>query len=340
MADVDREQLPASITRRELLAAIEGRAARVGPAEALKELARRRSPGRGEVFARAVVSEKRPAEVRTAAAVELGKEATPANQKALVRALRSEDRNVVRRAAESLGRIGDEQALAALEDVRSRAEPLRRTVSFARSLIAYRLGLPGHRLRPPERGELLRVERRRAVPLETWQETPELLKRLAPTLRRELPAVPFATDGALAFSCGGNRFLVVLNREVRRAGRLVELTRRSSLPAVVLKRSPGLGRYSVYEYLLAHPRREGGLHLFGVRTTGIVGHYGTVLLDGDRPSFELRALRTPHSPPLVVEGAYDPRQRRLDLEVALIYPELTRAQRSRGRPEQLSPPAR
>jgi hypothetical protein len=339
MRAADREQLPASITRRELLAAIEGRSARVGGAEALKELARRRSRGRAEVFARVVVDEQRPTDLRTAAAVELGKEATPAGQEALVRALASPDRGVTRRAAESLGRIGDEQALEALKGVRSRAEPLRRSVAFAKSLIAYRLGLRAHRLEPPARGDLLRVERRRSVPLEVWQETPELLKRISPTLRRELPAIPIATDGALAFSCGGNRFVVVLHRDVRRAG-VGELARRSSLPGVVLKRSPSLERYSVYEYLLAHPSRDGGLHLFGVRTTGVVGHYGTVRLDAGGPSFELRAVRTPHSPPLLVEGTYDTRQGRLDLEVALIYPQLTQAQRSRARPGRLRMPAR
>ena len=340
MRTADREQLPASVTRKELLAAIEGRSARVRGAEALKELARRRSPGRSEVFARALADAARPVDVRTAAAVELGKQATRSNQQALVRALRSDDRAVTRRAAEALGRIGDEEALRALEGVRARAEPLRRTVAFARSLIAYRLGLPGHRLTPPPNGEILRVERRRAVPLESWQETPELLKRIAPTLRRELPAIPVATDRALAFSCGGNRFLVVVNREVRRRGKLTELARRSSLPAVVLKRSSGLDRYSVYEYLLAHPGRDGGLHVFGVRTTGVVSHYGTVDLKAAVPSFELRALRTPHSPPLVVEGTYEPRERRLELEVALIYAELTQAQRSRARPQRLGPPAR
>jgi hypothetical protein len=337
MRAADREGLPASLTRRELLLAVDGRSERVGGAEALKELARRRAAGRAEVFGRVVADEALPAELRAVAAVELGKEQpTTANQEALLRALPSRDRSVTRRAAEALGRIGDERALAALKGVRSRAAPVRRSVSFAKSLIAYRLGLREQLLELPDRGQLLPVQRRRAVPLEVWQETPALLKRIAPTLRREVPAVPLAREGALAFSCGGNRFLVILHREVRSADRLAELAQRSAVAGVVLKRSPSLDRYSLLEYLLAHPAGDGELHLFGVRTTGVVAHYGRARPERAGAAFELRALRTPHSPPLAVEGRYDAAARRLELEVALIYPRLTESQRSKARPESLT----
>jgi hypothetical protein len=332
----DREGLPGPVSRQQLMAAIEGRSERFGAAEALKELARRRSPGKAEVFARVLVDEGRPAEARATAAVELGREAGLANQEALVSALASRDHTVTRRAAESLGRIGDEQGLAALKRLRPRAEPVRRSVAFAKSLIAYRLGLREQLMEAPDRGLLLPVQRRRAVPLEVWHETPELVKSLAPTLRREVPAIPLAGDGALGFSCGGNHFLVILHRDVRNADPLADLTKRSAVAGVVLKRSPSLEQYSLYEYLLTHPAGDGEVHLFGVRSTGVATHYGRVRPERSGVGFELRTLRTPHAPPLVVEGRYDVAERRLDLEVALIYPRLTESQRSRARPKPLT----
>ena len=336
MPAADREGLPASVSRQQLVAAIEGRSKRFGAAEALKELARRRSPGKAEVFARVVVDEERPAEARATAAIELGREAKPANQKALVGALAARDPTVTRRAAESLGRIGDEQGLAALKRLRPRAGPVRRSVTFAKSLIAYRLGLREQLLEAPDRGLVLPVQRRRAVPLEIWQETPEAVKRLAPTLRREAPGIPLAQDGALGLSCGGNRFLVMLHRDLRTADPLADFVEPSAVAGVVLKRSPSLERYALYEYLLAHPAGEGEVHLFGVRPTGVVAHYGRARPERGGAGFELRTLRMPHSPPLAIEGRYDAGERQLELEVALVYPRLTESQRSKARPEPLT----
>ncbi len=332
----DLDGLPASVSRQQLVAAIEGRSERLGATEALKELARRRSPGKAEIFAGVLLNEERPAETRAAAAVQLGREAKPANQEALIRALASRDPTVKRRAAESLGRIGDEQGLAALKRLRPRAGPLRRSVAFAKSLIAYRLGLREQLLEAPDHGLLLPVQRRRALPLEVWQEKPELVKRIAPTLRREVPAIPLAHDSVLGFSCGENRFLVILHRDVRSADPVADFLKRSAVVGVVLKRSPSLERYSLYQYLLAHPASGGEVHLFGARTTGVVTHYGRVRPERSGAGFELHTLRTPHSPPLAVAGRYDAAERRLDLEVALVYPRLTQSQRSRARPEKLT----
>ena len=166
-----------------------------------------------------------------------------------------------------------------------------------------------------------------------------MLKRIAPTLRRELPGIRTLTHGALAFSCGNTRFLVVLNRDFDRP--LPELTTRNTLAGAVLKRSPGLDRYSTYEYLLVHPAGRDRLHLFAARTTGIVGHYGTARLEEGEAQFTLRALRTPYSPPLELAGSYDARQRKLELQVALVYPDYTAVQkRGRARPARLQPQPR
>jgi hypothetical protein len=334
----DRTQLQ-QLSAGELIAALESPSEALPAGEALKELARRRTARASAVLAGVVGDARRPADLRATAAVQLGKDARPANQEALIAALPAADPQLTRRVAEALGRIGDERALEALKPLRPRDPTARRSVAFAKTLISYRLGLKEYRLTPPDPGELLPVQRARAVPLVARQEGAELLKRIAPTLRRELPAIRTLTRGALAFDCGDARFLVVLNRDVERP--LPELTTRNTLAGVVLKRSPGLDRYSIYEYLLVHPDGREGLHLFAARTTGIVGHYGSARLGASEAQFTLRAVRTPYAPPLMIEGGYDARAQTPELRTALVYPDYTAAQkRGRARPARLQPQPR
>jgi hypothetical protein len=337
MGATDSVRIPDSLTTRQLVAAVEGRSGLVSEGEALKELARRRVPRRSELLTTVVVDATQSPNLRAVAAVELGREVNVAHQEALTVALASRDPVVTRRAAESLGRIGDERALEALKKVRSRIEPVRQSLAFAKSLISYRLGLRQYRLKPPAPGELLQVQRQRAVPLQA-REAEDEIEAIGPTLRRELPAIAVATDGALGFGCGRNTFLLVLVRIAAGGPAVEELTGRNAVPAVLLKRSPSLDRYTIYEYVFTHPAPDDRLHIFGVRTTGIIGHYGTAEIVEDAARFAVKAVRTPYSPPVLVEGVYDLRKRAVRFGVALVYPELTVGQRSKARPAKLVAP--
>ena len=141
-----------TLAERTLVEVVRGTSEASEPTEALRELLRRRR-GRTPLLAEVVVDRKRPAEMRAIAAVALGRQAAPAAKDALIAAVR-EDPLVLRRAAEALGKMGDEQALAVLETLEPPRGPAKRSVDFAKTLLAYRLGLDEHRLaRPPAKDE-------------------------------------------------------------------------------------------------------------------------------------------------------------------------------------------
>jgi hypothetical protein len=289
-------------------------------AEALKELTRRRSPRVPEVLRAVVTDRTAPAEIRSIAAVVLGKDANPDNQRALASALFEDNVEVVRRAAESLGRIGDREALEWLEKVQPRpSEPAAKTLQLARSLISYRLSLGSHRLRAPAEKPLpVHPERRLELQVNTARQ--ELLRRIESKLPREVPSVPLDLKSALEISCAGNEFLLIFHQDAGRAASA------DMLSAVVLKRYSN-GEYSLHEYVLTHPDAAGSLQILGVRPTGSITHVGQAKIAERGASFRIEALNTTHSPAIEIEGTADLAQKRLTFARALVNVDLLPGQK-------------
>ena len=280
-------------------------------AEALKELIRRASPKASQIVRALIRDRSAPTELRSVAAVALGKAADPENQTALVSALFEESVEVVRRAAESLGRIGDREALEWLDKAQSRpSEAAAKTIQFARSLISYRLSLGSHRLSPPEE-KPLPVHPERRLKLQAGPVKRERLARLESRIAREIPSVPFDLQSALEISCAGNDFLAVFHQDAARAAST------DMLAVAVFKRYSN-GEYSLYEYVLTHPEPSGGLQIFGVRPSGVITHIGQAGIKEREAAFRLQALNTTHSPAIELEGNVDFSEKRLTFSRALV----------------------
>jgi HEAT repeats len=331
----DQERTGASVGERELVAAVEGRSETLGSREALQELSRRRSPRRTSVLTEVVADSGRPGDLRAAAAVELGRDNKASHRDALLAALRARDHAVVRRSAEALGRIGDEDALAVLRSLRPRSAPVQRSVRFARTLISYRLGLDSDRLRPPAADELLEVQPQEAVPVSLLPLTAPSVEEVVPDLRQQLPAVTVSADGAHEITCGDQRFLLVFNAEVHRRRTLSWLSRRPAVAAVVFKWSAGLDRYYLHEYQLVDPGQGGEPLLFGVRTTGVVVHFGPVGLRTQEADVSVRTVNTPYAPPVDIEGTYHHGDRLIVARRALVQLGRQPSQRRPATPRKL-----
>ena len=321
--------------QRELVAAVEGRSETLGSREALQELSRRRSSQRTSVLTEVVTDSRRPGDLRAAAAVELGRDNKASHRDALVGALRSRDHAVVRRAAEALGRIGDEDALAALRSLRPRSAPVQQSVRFARTLVSYRLGLDSDRLQPPGADELLEVQPREAIPVTVEPLAAPSLEEVVPDLRQQLPAMPVSAEGAHTIICGDERFLLTFNAELHRRKTLAMLGRRTTVAAVVFKWSVGLDRFFLHEYQLVDPGQDGEPLLFGVRTTGVLIHFGRIDLRTEEADFSLRTLNTPYAPAVDIEGTYHHADRRLIVARALVQPGRQPSQRRAAAPRKI-----
>jgi hypothetical protein len=314
-----------SMSESELLTLVRRRPRSPLAAMALHELARR-DPSRGRETAVAVAEDREaPAQLRAAAAVALADRGDPRAQRALLAAVDSDDPGLVRRAAEALGRTGNEEALRRLEALRPpRAAGDR--VAFARSLIAYRHGLDGPRLKRPD-VTVPAVQRARAVPLTiqamgegAWEKLAR--EQMAPS---ELPAIPTASRGVVSLHCGDERLLLVPNRMLEEADALQQILRRPAIPAALMKWADSLDHWYVQRYLFSHPVSSSRVELIGTSPTGTVVYAGEAVREGEAMRFTLQALDTPLSPPVLVTGAYEAHRGRLSLDEALAEPDRGRA---------------
>ncbi len=271
-------------------------------------------------IARLLADKANPPDLRAAAAVALGR-GVPGAEKLLEAALHDPAPAVVRRAAEALGRAGGPEAAKALAIAKAPADPAAaRALKFARLLHAARHGLESREKVVPAASPA-RFDERLAASLEPARPDPAQLAQLKAVLAEELPGIAVAPEGAVALSCGKNRFLVVPHAKVAAlAGR--------GVPAVVLKRAQSLNRYALFLYILAEPAGDGRLELTAWRTDGSLAGKGEAKL-GRRPNFTLHALDTLHLPPIQILGALEPGGPQLVMETARVSAPARDKQRAR-----------
>ncbi len=285
VAGMDDEALFGAASRIEESIATRGAAAR--------ELTRRDPETAGPLLARLARDQAAPPESRATASVALGKHPSPEAEAALEAALTASEPLVVRRAAEALGRIGGPEALAALKRVpvpgdRAAARSLR----FARSLVAYRLGLNEELLSasPPAqmRGESVAL----AVAPASAPAKAEVTERLP----RELPGIAVRAEAAVRIECERNEMLVLP------ASAAAPMQRASAVAAVVMKRAHSLGHFATNLYILSHPTGGERVDLTGVRPDGTITHKGEAWPEDGALRFRLEALATPLADPVIIEG--------------------------------------
>lgn len=313
----DNERLDLSLSTAELGERVRARRDRAEVVGALKELQRRESPGRAELFGAVLADAGQDLSARRTAAHALGMERRPENQELLLRGMDGRNPRVFATVAQALGRIGDEQALERLEKADPAADATaRRAVEFARRLISYRLRLDRHFMPVPAPAELLKVEE--AAEIRAEPADPRTVRQALADVRGELPAVPLSAEGALRLVCGGRELLVVFAEGFHRPEGLASLRERSGLPVVLLANGLSLERWFLEQYLFAHPAREGGeVELAGARGTGEQGFAGRVRLTEEGAAFWVRAPAARYLPAIEVEGRYDPAGGSLELTRAV-----------------------
>jgi hypothetical protein len=287
----DVEAAPESVSDEQLMATVLRGAATPERTAALKTLLRRRSAQVRPILGKIVNDAAAPSELRTTAAVAVGREATTENEESLRLALDDKDPAVVATAADGLARIGGRASLESLAIAGSKMPAAGRAAAFARTLISYRLGLGTDRLPEPPTTALLELDRERAEPVPVEEVAPEAFRAARPWLERELPTIPVSEQGSVRMRCGNEHLWVVLGDDmVRTGGQAAAQTDR--VAAVVLKESSCPGGWYVREYILAHPRADGAA-VFGVVPGGRVVHFGALKLDQAAASLQLRAVEAP-----------------------------------------------
>lgn len=178
--------------------------------------------------------------------------------------------------AKVLGRVGDERALKALEAARGRADGyLAEHIDFAASLIAYRLGLPGHDLPVPEATE--GVPRSPRGRLELAPPSQEELDLFAKAVDQDPYGVELAKGKVWQIRCPAGLWMLALGERFAAADSVERLRKEKTVAGLIASKNNVDGRYSI-AYLLfsAGSAKGGGVDLVIHRTTGEAAWAGTI----------------------------------------------------------------
>ena len=271
---------------------------------ALKEIARRRGPRRYEVFREVLDDAGQDASTKATAAVALGTEPAAESRELLQRHLAEKDATVFRRVVQSLGRIGDERTLELLERAQAPDDgPARRAHAFAKSLISYRMRLNRNRLETPAEKDLLKVDG--GIEFKVAEAEPARLRKAMEDARRDLPAVPLATEGALELDCRGVKMFLLFTDDFWRPEVQQTLRERDALFMVLLKYTHSPGRHFLENYFFSHPlkgREE--VTVLGTRPGGVLTYAGRVDILPDGLRLAIKSVASRYAPAIDVAGVY------------------------------------
>ena len=304
-ADIEKQIEP--LNEDELIEGIGGQRPSLSPLAALKEFATRGSPRESEILSAVLDDASQLHASRRLATLGLGRVQTAENQGTLLRHLEIADARLLADVAQSLGRIGDEQALERLEATEVQEEGRARgAVEFARSLIAYRLRLNRNLIPAPLASELVEIDRERAVSFEVQKADPAVVAEVLEGVSPRLPGIQLADRGAVRIDCGASSYLLMLNHDFRTRRGLSTLRSRNAVPVVMLKEAHCPERYFLAHYLFTHPSESADeLVLTVTRPRGDISHVGTVSVGSNAHRFSLRSVASRYTAAVEVEGSLD-----------------------------------
>lgn len=324
-----------ALSDRDLVRALDDQIANIPAIDAVPELLERNAPGSASVL-RAHLASAINDSVRASCAAALGAKKTAANCKALVAALQDPSPEVVRRASQSLGRIGGQGELKNLRKLRPTQPAVRRTVEAAKTLLCYRLGEKRGLLQAPPETDLLHLAQQKSRPIAV-----ETVSLEASGLNVHLPSNITEirlSDTALQVVCDRWGYLAVFSRDLFRAG-AAAFARQPGVLGILLRKEQVDNLYYRYAYLLARPEARNRIAVCAMRGTTELAWYGSLNL-ADGLHFNMQALNTRHTRPLEFTGTLDIKAKAFTNIDARVAVDKAPTQPSQRQPRRLRPAVR
>jgi hypothetical protein len=289
-------------------------------------------------------SPARPAQERTAAAIALGRLATPDAERVVVGILTDARRGLLpdapvgflAEALTALGRIGSPSSLPVFDHY---AAPPDRQIGgaaqFGAALIAYRFRLPGHDLPVPPRETLLDVATNAGRRVEVTVVDPAASQAVLESLRYQPFGISLRPGPLVRLHCRTDEHVVCLNEEFTPGGSVDSLAERKALLAVVAFRSREGEPYSVSYVALAAPAPASRrVDILAPRPNGRPQLAGFATIDSDQLRFSLRSIDRPGVRAMAIDGVLQ----RGELTVTSAV--VATIRRRAPRPRQLGPDSR
>jgi hypothetical protein len=326
----------AELSDTDLYGAMDGNLQNIHPISAFFELRSRDALGLNKQLI-ATITESADDDVRAAAAIALGQDNKPAHRKALVAALTDDAPSVVRRAAEALGRIGDEKELEVLRALLPEHPLVKRAADTAKTLLSYSLGKKNGLIPVPEPQQLLSLGNDKSS-LIAVEPVSIKQKKLSDVLTEHLPKWTLA-DQALTINCGNWHYLLVFDRETLAKISKQQLSqfKQGHLLGALLRCERADGQYYRYAHILTHATVAKRLHLFAMRDASAseVAYYGEISFSADDINFSIHALNTRHTRPIIFEGEIDTKTSKVVVTRAAVATQKAACQPVQKRPRQI-----
>lgn len=266
-------------------------------------------PEAARAASKSVLRGHEAADVRAAAANLLGSAGgrdALAAVPALTRAASDPSAAVRRRAAQWLGRLGDDvdilQRLAADKD-----SVVRRTAEAALTFMGYRLGEP-IRLVPADAADVALEVPRGAAMRKVDFGADQVKRARRVDAERDLPTVEFADTEVLAFRCGKQEVSVLATAALAPRTEPFNTLTRPRILAALVRHDVCSDGGEIAAYVLSDDRDGTGgrePRLWVIRGNGTVLHGGRGVADSTGIAFTLDRSNPPYSPPVLVEGRLD-----------------------------------
>jgi hypothetical protein len=268
----------------------------------LKELSRRKSPRRLEIFQQLLENPQQQSTVKRIVSARLGTEALPENQEMLLQQLNTDDSLVLMAVARSLGKIGDEQALESLRRTQPRDDVAANAFEFARSLIAHRLRLNSELISIPLNASVVKVTEE--VPVKVTTASSQTIKKAIAQSKEDLPAISLNRHGAAKIVCNANEMLLIFTDEFYKWKELETLRDRPAIPCVLLSNDSSSERYYLDGYFFTNPSANDEISLWGTRPQGDLTYVGRIKVADHRIAFSLNSIDSRYVAPVEIEGWY------------------------------------
>lgn len=284
-----------------------GRSDALSPSDALQLIADSSFPNKHRDLQKVLEDHGAPARLRYLAAVALARCERAAALEILISASGESHPLVLAGVLRSLGQIGDEPALRAVERALAHAEGRARSQGeFARALIAHRLGLAQASSAPLDASEVLDLSPDAGQRIVIRPARSHVATQALASLGTRPYGIELAEDPMFEFTCGRCRGTIMLNHEFTGRDALATLQMRPALFGIGTLASTLRNDFSAAALMLTTPEANGSRIRITVHlTNGERVFAGTAeVREQHSARWTLRAIRRLGAFPIRAEGTF------------------------------------
>jgi len=211
---------------------------------------------------------------------------------AMLAALSRDDSAAKLSALATLMRVGGAQALAALSSTSATEPTVKRAHGFASSVIAHRVGAPGHAPAVPPPTSVLGLSGPTSGFSAARVNAPRLAE-LTTSMAGDTFDVMSSPKRCFELSCGGVDLALLLESRPYADSLAYALRTRPILLGVLAKRAEEDGSFSAWRIFLGGPTASGGIYVSAHATDGLLVLYGESTPSAGELDISLQTVRFP-----------------------------------------------